>query len=78
MVSTYFEAGNIAKMSIFSTHFYRWPFTEDAYKNILSTNLFAPTTKYFTRVLCTNMTAELALKGAFLIQGQNYVSVCIK
>ena len=43
-------------MSIFSMHFYRWPFTEDAYRNILSTNLFAPKTKLFARVLCPDMT----------------------
>ena len=30
--------------------------TEDAYKNLLSTNLLAPTTQYFSRVFWRNMT----------------------
>ena len=43
-------------MSIFSTHFHWWFFTENAYKNLLSTNLFAPTTQDFARALWRYMT----------------------
>ncbi len=74
-----FEPENSANMLISSAHYYRWFLTENAYKNVLSTELFALTKKYFVTVMWGNVTKVPAeYKKDFQVRNCNLILNCAK